>query len=125
MPPRKNKVIEAEFEVVEEKSTNKPRQVERVSRTSAPSLDPESREKQLIAKAVALAERQLEDGTASAAVIVHYLKMASKREVIEREILEKQKALITAKTESISQVKENEQLAKAAIEAMKQYGPSR
>lgn len=95
-----------------------------IKRTSAPAVDPESREKQLINKAVALAEKQLEEGTASAAVITHYLKLATKRENLEREILAEQKNLIKAKSESIKQVKENEQLAKAAIEAMKSYGPS-
>lgn len=90
----------------------------------APAVTPEAREKQLINKAVALAEKQLEDGTASAAVITHYLKLATNRETIERDILEKQAKLLEAKTSSITQAKENENLAKEAIEAMKSYGTS-
>jgi hypothetical protein len=88
---------------------------------SRPSLDPERREQQLVNLAVQLAEKQLRDGTASPSIISHYLKMASRREVIEREILEKQAKLIDAKTNNIVKEKENEELAKAAIEAMKNY----
>jgi tRNA threonylcarbamoyladenosine modification (KEOPS) complex Cgi121 subunit len=47
--------------------------------------------------------------------------MASKRETLEREILERQSKLIEAKAQSIAKDKEQEQLAKAAIEAMKNY----
>lgn len=94
-------------------------------RKQAPAVNPDSREKQMINLAVKLAEKQLEEGTASAAVITHYLKLATTRENIEREILEEQKKLIQAKTSSISQAKDNELLAKAAIEAMKSYTPNR
>ena len=89
-----------------------------------PATSPEGREQQLIALAVNLAEKQLRDGSASPSVINHYLKMASKREVLEREILEKQSKLIEAKSNSIAKDKEQEELAKAAIEAMKSYGSS-
>lgn len=89
--------------------------------TITPSPDPESREKQLVNLAVNLAEKQLRDGTASSAVLTHYLKIASTREVIEREMLEKQVKLIEAKANSIGEAKDAEKLAKAAIEAMKNY----
>lgn len=78
----------------------------------------------MIALAVNLAEQQLRDGSASPSVINHYLKMASKRETLERDILEKQSKLIDAKSNSIAKDKEQEQIAKAAIEAMKNYGSS-
>ena len=90
----------------------------------APASDPESREKQLVNLAVKLAEKQLKEGTASSAVITHYLKLASKREVLERDILEKQSELIKAKASNITRDREVEELARAAIEAMKSYGPS-
>lgn len=86
-----------------------------------PASTPEAREQQLVNLAVTLAEKQLRDGTASPSVINHFLKIASSRETIEREILEKQARLIEAKAESISKDKEAESLAKAAIEAMKNY----
>lgn len=86
-----------------------------------PALTPEAREKQLVSLAVNLAEKQLRDGTASPSIINHYLKIASTRETIEREILEKQAKLIEAKAQVITEGKDNEKLAKAAIEAMKNY----
>ena len=73
-----------------------------------PAITPEARENQLIALAVDLAERQLLEGTASSQVITHYLKLGSTKERIEKEILEKQKELIMAKTESINSHKHSE-----------------
>ena len=90
-------------------------------RVSKPASTPEGREQQLVNLAVELAEKQLREGTAAPSIINHYLKIASKREVLEREILEKQSKLIEAKAKSISKDKEAEELAKAAIEAMKSY----
>ena len=87
-----------------------------------PATNPEGREQQMIALAVDLAEKQLRDGTAAPSIVNHYLKMASTREVIEREMLQKQSKLIDAKVESIVQSKEQELTAKAALEAMKNYG---
>jgi len=89
---------------------------------SLPSSTPEGREQQLISLAVNLAEKQLRDGSASPSVINHYLKMASRREVLEREILEKQSKMIEAKTQNFAKEKEQEEMAKAALEAMKKYG---
>lgn len=89
------------------------------------AMSPEAREKQLISKAVDLAERQLEDGTASPSVITHYLKMASKREEIEREILEKQKELINAKTKNLESGANSEEIYKEALEAMTKYTPAK
>lgn len=86
-----------------------------------PALTPEARESQLIFLATELAEQQLRDGTASSQVITHYLKLGSSKERIEKEILEKQKELISAKTESLQSVKKIEELYSNAISAMKRY----
>jgi len=86
-----------------------------------PALTPEARENQLIYLATDLAEQQLRDGTASSQVITHYLKLGSSKERIEKEILEKQKDLIVAKTEAMQSVKHVEELYANAIEAMKTY----
>ena len=88
---------------------------------SRPALTPEARENQMIALAVDAAERQLRVGTASAQVIVHYLKLGSTRAKLEKEILAKQKDLIEAKTESIQTSKDVERLYADAIEAMRRY----
>ena len=55
-----------------------------------PALTPEARENQLISLAVDLAEKQLQEGTASSQVITHYLKLGSMRERLEREKLEEE-----------------------------------
>lgn len=86
-----------------------------------PALTPEARENQLIYLATELAEQQLRDGTASSQVITHYLKLGSTKERIEKEILEKQKELITAKTEVLQSTKRMEELYVDAINAMKSY----
>lgn len=86
-----------------------------------PALTPEARENQMISYAVDLAEKQLREGTASSQVITHYLKLGSTKEKIEREILEKQKELISAKTEALKSAKRIEELYTNAIKAMRSY----
>ena len=86
-----------------------------------PAITPEARENQLISLAVDLAEKQLQEGTASSQVITHYLKLGSTKERIEREILEKQKELISAKTENLKSAKRIEELYTNAIKAMRNY----
>ena len=87
-----------------------------------PALTPEARENQLISLAVDLAEKQLREGTASSQVITHYLKLGSTKEKIEKEILEKQKELIEAKTQNLQSAKRIEELYAAALKAMRTYG---
>ncbi len=86
-----------------------------------PAITPEARENQMIALAVDLAEKQLIEGTASSQVITHYLKLATTKEKIEREILEKQKELIVAKTENLQSAKRIEELYSNALKAMQNY----
>lgn len=86
-----------------------------------PALTPEARENQMISLAVDLAEQQLRDGTASSQVITHFLKLGSTKERIEKEILEKQKSLIDAKTKSLEAGARSEELYAKVLEAMKIY----
>lgn len=88
---------------------------------SRPALTPEARENQMISLAVDLAEQQLRDGTASSQVITHFLKLGSTKERVEREILERQKDLITAKTEQLQSTKKIEELYTNAMNAMRGY----
>lgn len=87
----------------------------------APATNPEDRENQLIALAMRRAEEQLIEGTASSQVITHFLKLATTRERLEKEILEKQKDLITAKTEALQNAKKIEELYENALQAMGDY----
>lgn len=91
------------------------------SRMMRPAMDPEARENQLISLAVDLAEKQLREGTASSQVITQILKNASSKSRLENEILELQKELITAKTESLKSSQKMEELFAEAINAFKGY----
>lgn len=86
-----------------------------------PALTPESRENQMIALAVDLAEKQLMEGTASSQVITHYLKLGSTKERLEKEKLEEENKLLRAKTEALQSAKEVEKLYSEAIAAMRKY----
>ena len=90
-------------------------------RKTRPALTPDASAHQMIAPAVDLAEKQLLEGTATSQVITHYLKLGNKKKKLEREILEKQKLLIEAKTENLQSAKRIEELYKNALDAMKNY----
>lgn len=88
---------------------------------AAPALDPEAREKQLTNLAMNAAEKQLKDGTASAAVITHFLKLGSERNKLELEKLRSESTLISAKSDTVKSGQRQERDTKEAIEAMKRY----
>lgn len=90
-------------------------------RMYAPATTTEQRENQMISLAINLAEQQLRDGTASSQVISHFLKLGSEKARIEKEILEKEKELIDAKTEAIKSEKRVEELYRNALDAMRTY----
>lgn len=89
-----------------------------------PATSPEARENQMINLAVNLAEKQFIEGTASSAVMVHYLKLATEKEKLERLKLERDIGLTEAKAKNMVKEQESERIAKDAIEAMKSYGAS-
>ena len=88
-----------------------------------PALTPEAQEAHMISLAVAVAERQLREGTASSQVITHYLKLAAtkERESLELQKLQEENKLLRAKTEAIETAKDSVELYQKAIEAMKVY----
>lgn len=86
-----------------------------------PAYTPESRENQLIAHAVNLAEKQLIEGTASSQVITHFLKLGTVKAELENEKLRHENELLKAKTEALESTKRQEELFKKVIEVMKQY----
>lgn len=86
-----------------------------------PAKTPEAREKQLIAAAVDLAEKQILDGTASSQVLTHYLKLGSVRNRAETEKIELEKELVQAKVDQIRSGARVEELYEAALHAMRRY----
>ena len=93
----------------------------RPKKRRAPAKTFESRENQLIALAVDLAEKQLLEGSASSQVITHYLKLGSTRERLEKEKLGAENQLLNAKTESLRSAKKVEELYMNALNAMRSY----
>ena len=86
-----------------------------------PAMTPEAREGQLIALATDLVEQRLRDGTATSQEVVHFLRLGSMRERLERERLENENILLRAKTEAIESQARIEELYNGAIAAMKRY----
>ena len=91
------------------------------ARKMRPALTPEARENQMISLAVDLAEKQLMEGTASAQVITHYLKLGATTARLEKEKLERENELLRAKTEALESAKHVEELYTNAINAMRNY----
>lgn len=86
-----------------------------------PATTPEARENQMIAMAVDLAERQIADGTASAQVITHFLKLGTTRERLEQKKLELESDLLRVRAESLEANKGAEELYSKALDAMRTY----
>ena len=97
--------------------------VEGSMKRQTPAITPEGREDQMIAYAINLAEEQLRNGTASSQVITHYLKLGSMKEKYERQKLQEEIKLLTAKTEAIKADRERNDLYSQVIEAIRTYTP--
>lgn len=86
-----------------------------------PSSTPRGRENQLIAAAYDLAERQIAEGSATAQVITHFLKLGTEREKLERKRIEQENLLLEAKVEREKSQTNTEQIYKDALAAMRSY----
>lgn len=91
------------------------------SRRLPPATNPQARENQLISMAMDLAEEQLRNGTASAAVITHILKLGTEREKTEREKLKREVRLLERKDEQMQSMTINENMMKEALDALRGY----
>lgn len=80
------------------------------------------REDELIALAYNRVEERIRNNQATGPELVHFLKLGSTKGRLEQEILEKEKELVTAKTENLRGQKNVEELYAKAIDAMKSYG---
>lgn len=78
----------------------------------------------MIAYAVDLAERQLQEGTASAQVITHYLKLGSSREKLEQGLMEKKIELMEIQKETYQSQARVEAMYLDALNAMRRYSGS-
>lgn len=88
------------------------------------ATSPRERERQLGVKAYDLAEKQMDDGTAAAQVITHFLKAMSSREQLEQERIQMEIELGEQKKQAIAAAVRVEELMTDAIAAFKSYAPS-
>jgi len=100
-------------------SKRKGEEPESPSRPPATTLS--ARENQLISLAVDLAEKQIRDGTASAQVINHFLKLGTTRERLEQEKLSLESELLQSRTEQIASGARVEELYTKALNSMRSY----
>lgn len=91
-------------------------------------MPPAKSEEEQITRCGALAyvraEEQLRNGTATPAMIIHFLKLNSENSRLEREKLRCEVELIKAKTDLVNQTKNTEAEYAEAVAAMKRYGGS-
>lgn len=88
---------------------------------SRPNLTPEARTSRLINMAYDLVEERIRDKTATSQELTHFLKLATEKSHLERELLSAQVALANAKAESIHRAEEKGELYIEAINAMRSY----
>lgn len=92
------------------------------TRKTRPALNPDARENLMISLAMDAAEEQLRNKTASAQVIVHYLKLGSAKARLEKQLLAEQVDLVKAKTNAYKASEHADEMYEKAIAAMKSYG---
>ena len=86
-----------------------------------PAIGLEARENEMIAKSVDLAERRIEDGSASDSLIIHFLRLGTTKMQLEKEKLRAEVELSKTKAKSIEESDKSESLYIDAINAMKEY----
>lgn len=98
--------------------------IETSNRTAPPARSLENRENQLIEKAYALVEKRIDNGTASAQEIVHFLKMGAAKSQLEKEKLEAEVQLLASKKEIIDANKQSNEAYAEALAAFRSYNGS-
>lgn len=86
-----------------------------------PALTPEAQEQLGISLAMDLAMQQLQDGTASAQVITHFLKLGTEKARLENEKLQAENELTKAKKVALESEERMAVLYENAIKAMQRY----
>lgn len=87
----------------------------------APALTPEEWENRLIAKSFKAVEERIDNGTATAAEYVHFLKAGSAKQREEMEKLREENALLRAKTSMIESEKDRAVFYREVLGALSTY----
>lgn len=90
-------------------------------RTPPPATTLEGREDQLIAAAMDLVEERIAAGTASAQETVHFLKLGTVREQLERNKLKAENEMLAARVKEMESRQSSEGLYAEALAAFKGY----
>lgn len=88
-----------------------------------PATTPEDEEMRIAAKAYRLAEKQIDDGTASAQVITHFLKTQSMREKVELAQIQGRIDLMEAQKEGLASAEKLVVLIEEGFAALRSYTP--
>ncbi len=86
-----------------------------------PATTLEGREDQLISAAMNLVERRINEGTASAAETVHFLRLGSVRNQLEQDKLRQEREVLRARVAELESRKSTEELYARALEAIRGY----
>jgi len=90
-------------------------------RRRPPATTPQARENQLVNLAYDYAENQFREGVATSQLAVHFLKLGTEREGLERQKLEAENALLKARVEQLASNDRVEALLEGALEAFRGY----
>ena len=90
-------------------------------RRKRPAITAAEQEKEMIDLATACAREQLKNGTASSQVIVHYLKLGTTREALEKEKLRHENLLLESKKKEIDNRADYTRIAQEAVDAFRRY----
>ena len=91
------------------------------ARKRRPATTPEEQENRQISLTMDLVERQLEEGTASAQVLTHFLKLATSKHKLEEKKLKLENDFLIAKVDALASAKVSEEMYGNAIAAMRRY----
>ena len=90
-------------------------------RKRPPARTPEDREKQLIASAIDLVEKQIAEGTVSSQVLSHYVRMASTRNRLEEQKIRLETERLRIQNDDVIRAQEREEDYAQVLKALKVY----
>lgn len=86
-----------------------------------PAMSPERKISRCVSLAYDLAEKQLEDGSASSQIISKFLELGTKKAELELERARHENELLKAKTEALKAQARSEEMYKKVISAFRSY----
>lgn len=100
----------------------KPQQMSsKTSRRRPPAVTPEAQISRCVSLAYDLAQKMLEDGSASSQIISKFLDLGTKKTELELEKARHENELLQAKTAALKAQARSDEVAKAAIAAFRSY----